>query len=150
MKVDENKVILIAEDDDDDFLLIQEAYKESALNYPLHRVVNGEELLSYLNRQGQYRDIQRYPWPFLVLLDINMPRKNGLEALEEIKATNKLKSLPVIIFTTSSSEDSVIKGYSLGANSYIVKPATFDGLLALCKKFNRYWFETVKVSRTKH
>lgn len=138
-------VILMADDDEDDRLLTQDALKESRVLNELHCVEDGVELLDYLKRRGKYEDKTKSPRPGLILLDLNMPRKDGREALEEIKADPNLKSIPVVILTTSSEEEDKIKGYNLGAASYIAKPVNFEGLVDLMGTLGRYWVEIVEL-----
>jgi len=138
-------VILVADDDADDCFLVQEALKELDGNFTLKMVKNGEELLYYLNRKGKYSDEKEYPHPSLVLLDLNMPRKNGSEALEEIRNNKKHKGLPVVVFSTSSAHEDIEKMYLKGANSFITKPLTFEGMVDTLKNLNTYWFSTVKL-----
>ncbi|MCH7398181.1 response regulator [Belliella sp. DSM 107340] len=135
--------ILVAEDDIDDRLLITKAFKESFDKANLICVENGEILLSYLRREGKYQDQNKYPVPNLILLDLNMPKKDGREALVEIKSDENFKTIPVIIFTTSQLEDDIKATYTSGTNSYITKPGTFDGLLSVGKELQTYWGKTV-------
>ncbi|MFD2034566.1 response regulator [Belliella marina] len=135
--------ILVAEDDIDDRLLITKAFKESFNKAKLTCVENGEVLLQYLRRQGKYFDELKYPSPNLILLDLNMPKKDGREALVEIKSDVEFKKIPVIIFTTSQLEDDVKATYNSGSNSYITKPGSFDGLLNVGKELETYWGKTV-------
>ena len=137
--------ILIADDDEDDRILTQDALKESRVRNSLYCVNDGVELLEYLRRQGKFADKKLSPRPGLILLDLNMPRKDGREALEEIKADAELKNIPVVILTTSIQEEDKIKGYDLGAASYITKPVNFDGLVDLMKALGRYWIEFVEL-----
>ena len=137
--------ILMADDDEDDRLLTQEALLESKVLNTLHCVEDGVELLSYLRREGKYTDEHAYPWPGLILLDLNMPRKDGRETLKELKADAKLKSIPVVILTTSQQEEDMVKGYDLGAASFITKPVNFDGLVDLMKALGKYWIEFVEL-----
>ncbi|MEJ6078098.1 response regulator [Vibrio sp. 1-Bac 57] len=136
--------ILIADDDEDDRLLAQDALAESRVLNKLHCVEDGVELLEYLNREGQYQDKCNSPRPDLILLDLNMPRKDGREALKEIKENPNLKGIPVVILTTSKQEEDKIKGYNLGAASYITKPVNFEGLVELMKVLGKYWIEFVE------
>ena len=136
-------VILCAEDDDDDFMLTREALQEAHLLNRLERVEDGVELLEYLRHSG--RDSKKYPQPALILLDLNMPRKDGREALREIKADNALRQYPVVVLTTSKAEEDVIRSYDLGVNSFIIKPVTFGGLVEAVKVLSRYWFELVEL-----
>jgi CheY-like chemotaxis protein len=144
----ENKtssIILIADDDADDRLLIKEAFEESEWKNPLHFVQDGVELLDYLFRRDKFSDLAGEPLPDLILLDLNMPRKNGIEALEEIKSEERLKSIPIIVFTTSKAEEDILRSYNLGVNSFITKPVSFDLLVELTKSLAKYWFEIVKL-----
>ena len=142
-------VILMADDDDDDFLLTQKALKESKLLNQLIRVKDGEELVEYLRRDGRYEDKDdvECPRPGVILLDLNMPRKDGREALKEIKSDPNLSSIPVIVFTTSKAEEDIYKTYSLGVNSFITKPVTFDNLTEVMRKLGAYWFEIVELPK---
>ena len=137
--------ILLAEDDADDRLLVKEALAEGRVLNDLRSVEDGEELLDYLRRRGRYADPEASPRPGLVLLDLNMPRKDGREALREIKADPELKRIPVVVMTTSKAEEDVLRSYDLGANSYITKPVTFDRLVELMKVLGRYWIEFVEL-----
>ncbi|WP_426359283.1 response regulator [Pseudocolwellia sp. HL-MZ19] len=136
--------ILIADDDEDDRLLTQDALTESRVLNTLYCVEDGVELLEYLNREGKYQDKAKSPRPNLILLDLNMPRKDGREALKEIKANPALKGIPVVILTTSKQEEDKVKGYNLGAASYITKPVNFEGLVDLMKTLGKYWIEFVE------
>ena len=140
-------VILMADDDDDDFLLTQKALKASKLLNTLVRVGDGEELMDYLLARGEYEN-QETQRPGIILLDLNMPRKDGREALAEIKSYDHLKDIPVVVFTTSKAEEDVFKTYQLGVSSFITKPVTFNNLLEVMSSLGRYWFEIVEL--TKH
>ena len=135
--------ILIAEDDEDDRLLIKDAFEESRLRNPIEFVVDGVELMDYLHRRTNYEHLKDTPLPGLILLDLNMPRKDGRTALTEIKETPKLRNIPVTILTTSKSEEDVFRSYGLGVNSFITKPVTFDGLVEVIKVLTHYWIEIV-------
>lgn len=137
--------ILMADDDEDDSMLIREAITISQLPIELHVVSNGEELMDYLYRRGQYANNTLAPRPGLILLDLNMPKKDGLEVLKEIKTDPELRPIPVIVLTTSKAEENIYHTYSLGANSYIVKPMTFSALVELMKTLGKYWFEIVEL-----
>ncbi|HEY4563830.1 MAG TPA: response regulator [Thermoanaerobaculia bacterium] len=137
--------ILLAEDDADDRLLVKEALAEGRVLNELRSVEDGEELLDYLRRRGRYADPEESPRPGLVLLDLNMPRKDGREALREIKSDADLKRIPVVVMTTSKAEEDIVRSYDLGANSYITKPVTFERLVELMKVLGRYWFELVEL-----
>lgn len=138
----------MADDDEDDRLLTQDALAESRVLNELHFVEDGVELLEYLERRGKFEDKAVSPRPGLILLDLNMPRMDGREALEAIKANPNLKGIPVVILTTSKQEEDMVKGYNLGAASYITKPVTFDGLVDLMKTLGKYWVEFVELPST--
>jgi len=137
--------ILLAEDDADDRLLVKEALTEGRVLNDLRSVEDGEELLDYLRRRGRYADPETSPRPGLVLLDLNMPRKDGREALREIKGDPDLKRIPIVVMTTSKAEEDIVRSYDLGANSYITKPVTFERLVELMKVLGRYWIEFVEL-----
>jgi CheY-like chemotaxis protein len=138
-------VILMAEDDPDDRLLVREAFEESRLLNELRFVEDGEELLDYLRRQKGYADPESAPRPGLILLDLNMPRKDGREALREIKADPELRRIPVVVMTTSRAEEDIFRSYDMGASSYISKPVTFERLVELMKSLGNYWIEFVEL-----
>ena len=140
--------ILMADDDEDDRLLTQDALVESRVLNELFFVEDGVELLEYLERKGKFEDRDSSPRPSLILLDLNMPRMDGREALQAIKANPNLKGIPVVILTTSKQEEDMVKGYDLGAASYITKPVTFDGLVDLMKTLGKYWVEFVELPST--
>jgi len=137
-------VILMADDDADDRLLAQDALNECGLPNELHFVENGEDLLDYLHHRGKFSSTPA-PRPGLILLDLNMPRKDGREALREIKADNEFKRIPVIVLTTSKADTDISKIYDLGANSFISKPVTFDSLVKVMKILGNYWFDIVEL-----
>lgn len=136
--------ILIAEDDADDRLLAQEALHESRLVNEVYFVQDGEELLDYLRRRGKYSE-QTTPRPGVILLDLNMPRKDGREALTEIKNDADLRRIPVVVMTTSKAEEDILRSYDLGVNSFIIKPVTFEGLVEVMRTIGHYWFEIVEL-----
>lgn len=135
--------ILMADDDPEDVMLAEDALAEARLANNFISVENGEELMDYLYRRGDYDDPDDAPRPGLILLDLNMPRKNGFEALEEIKEDPELRSIPVVVLTTSRAEEDVYRSYDLGVNSFISKPVSFDGLVEAMKVLGKYWFEIV-------
>ena len=147
MKDDQKKsvTILMADDDQDDCLLVSRAFEASRLVNDLRFVADGEELMDYLHRRGKYADAQAAPRPGLILLDLNMPRKDGREALKEIKNNAAIREIPVVILTTSKDEEDILRSYNLGANSYITKPVTFEGLCNVMKSLGKYWFEIVEL-----
>ncbi|HET9869819.1 MAG TPA: response regulator [bacterium] len=134
--------ILMADDDADDKMLAAKALKENRVANPLVTVSDGEELLQYLHRSGPYRDAAR---PCFILLDLNMPRLDGREALKIIKGDPELRKIPVVILTTSRAEEDIVRGYNLGANSYITKPVTFEGLVGVMSTLKTYWLEIVEL-----
>ncbi len=137
--------ILIADDDAEDRMLIKDALIESRLKNGLHFVEDGEELLDYLHNKEKFSDIEKFPKPGIILLDLNMPRMDGREALKEIKKDAKLRSIPVVVLTTSKAEEDILKTYNLGVSSFITKPVTFEGLVDVMKTLNKYWFEIVEL-----
>ena len=137
--------VLLADDDPDDRQLTRDAFGENRLANELDCVEDGEELMEYLHRRGRYSELQNAPLPRLILLDLNMPRKDGREALKEIKADPDLRRIPIVVLTTSKAEGDILGSYNLGANSYVTKPVTFKSLVELVKVFNQYWFEVVKL-----
>jgi len=137
--------ILLADDDPDDRQLTQDAFAENRLANLLHCVEDGEELLDYLNRRGKYERLRGEALPGLILLDLNMPRKDGREALKEIKADPELRRIPIVVLTTSKAEEDIVRTYDLGVNSYVTKPVTFKSLVELIKILGRYWFEVVEL-----
>jgi two-component system response regulator len=137
--------ILMADDDADDRKMAQEAFAESCLGNDLRFVEDGEELLDYLYRRGKYADPTTSPRPSILLLDLNMPRKDGREALQELKADPQFRALRVIILTTSKAEEDILQSYDLSATSYITKPVTFEGLLEVIRAMGRYWLEIVEL-----
>ncbi len=135
--------ILVAEDDEDDRLIISETLSEAGLANELKFVNDGEELMLYLHRRGKYDDPYRYPRPGLILLDINMPRKSGPEALAEIKSDPELARIPVFVLTTSDAEEDIHRTYELGGSSFIQKPVELDALVKLVNSLTRYRLEIV-------
>jgi CheY-like chemotaxis protein len=140
--------ILMADDDEDDCLLVKKAFKTSKICNDLRFVSDGEELMDYLHQRGKYKNADQAPRPGLILLDLNMPKKDGREALKEIKEDAELREIPVVVLTTSKEDEDVLKSYGLGANSYITKPVTFEGLVEVVKSLGKYWFEIVELPLT--
>ena len=138
-------VILMADDDDDDRLLTRDAVAEAGLDGDLRFVQNGEELLDYLCRRGKYQPPSTAPRPGLILLDLNMPLKDGREALREIRSDPELRRIPVVVLTTSKADTDIGAIYELGANSFISKPFQFEALVAVMKTLGQYWFSTVEL-----
>jgi CheY-like chemotaxis protein len=141
-------VILMADDDPDDCMLAEEALREARLLNELRFVSDGEELLEYLRCEGRYAGPDCAPQPGLVLLDLNMPRKDGREALREIKSDPRLRRIPIVVLTTSRAEEDILNTYDLGVNSFCTKPVTFDGLVTLMKTMACYWFQIVELPPT--
>ena len=137
--------ILMAEDDADDRLMTKEAFEESRLNNDLRFVCDGVELMDYLYRRGQFSDPETSPRPGLILLDLNMPKKDGREALRDIKSDPHLKNIRVVVLTTSKAEEDIFRTYDLGAASYITKPVTFAALADIVKTMGKYWLEIVEL-----
>lgn len=137
--------ILMADDDPDDCMLAREALAESRLANELYFVKDGEELLDYLYHRGKYTEPESSPRPGLILLDLNMPKKDGREVLKEIKADPHLRQIPVLVLTTSQAEEDIHYSYDLGANSFITKPVTFSSLIEVMRTLGKYWFEIVEL-----
>jgi|SRR5436190_16021038 len=137
--------ILLAEDDPDDRMLAKDAFEESRLSNAFEMVEDGEELMDYLHHRGKYSGDEARPLPGLILLDLNMPKKDGREALKEIKSNPEFKRIPVVVLTTSKAEEDILRTYDLGVNSFVVKPVTFEALVDVLKTFGKYWFEIVEL-----
>jgi CheY-like chemotaxis protein len=137
--------ILMADDDPDDRLLTADALKEARLINDIRFVENGEELLDYLRRSGKFAAPADAPRPGLILLDLNMPRKDGRTVLKELKQDADLRTIPVVVLTTSKDDEDVYRSYDLGVNSYIVKPVTFEALVDILQTIEKYWFEIVEL-----
>ena len=140
-------VILIADDDAEDRMLISEALEESRLKNKVQFVENGEELMDYLHNRNRFNNKENYPTPGLILLDLNMPKKDGREALKEIKSDDTLRLIPIVVLTTSKAEEDVLRTYDLGVNSFISKPVTFSSLVDVMKTLSKYWFEIVELPK---
>ena len=137
--------ILMADDDADDRALTKEALEEGRLVNTIRFVEHGEELIEYLKRTGRYAPPADAPRPGLILLDLNMPRKDGRVVLKEIKSDPDLRTIPVVVLTTSKADEDVYRSYDLGVNSYIVKPVTFEALVDILQTLEKYWFEIVEL-----
>ena len=134
--------VLLAEDNPGDVMLTKKALKRGKLANNLHVVTDGVEALSFLRHQEEYADAPR---PDLVLLDLNMPRKDGQEVLEELKNDPELRRIPVVILTSSESEEDIVKSYELNANAYLTKPVDFDGFVEIVDRLEDFWFQVVKL-----
>lgn len=143
-------VSILMADDDADRMMADKALREARLANRLMFVEDGEELMDYLHHRGKYADAVEYPLPGLILLDLNMPRKDGREALAEIKADPNLRRIPMVILTTSKAEEDILRSYDLGVNSYITKPVSFQGLVEALKIIKKYWFELVRLPNGDH
>jgi two-component system, response regulator len=147
MKQEEPLFLLIAEDDPDDRILIAKAFKDSAIENRIQFVEDGEELMDFLSGRNKFKN-NPYQEPALILLDLNMPKKDGREALREIKANPNLKHIPVIVLTTSGSGEDVLYSYRLGVNSYITKPIKFPAFIEAVKVIGQYWLNLVQLPST--
>ena len=137
--------ILMADDDPDDQMLTKDAFEECRLSNDLRFVNDGEKLMDYLCRRGDFENPEESPRPGLILLDLNMPRKDGREALGEIKSDPDLRRIPVVVLTTSKAEEDILKSYDLGVNSFIVKPVSFEKLVEVVKALGKYWIQIVEL-----
>lgn len=145
VSISDDLTILIAEDDNQDRLLIEHALRKSRILNDIRFVIDGEDLMNYLYNRGEYADPAESPRPGLILLDLNMPKKDGREALQEIKSDPNLFSIPVIVLTTSKADEDVARSYLSGANSFISKPVSMDGLVNVMKTLKEYWFQIVRL-----
>jgi CheY-like chemotaxis protein len=146
----QRRTILMADDDNEDCLLVRDALREIGRPYDLRFVHDGEELLDYLCRRGQYESGRNAPCPDLILLDLKMPRKGGCDALRDIKSDPHHRRIPVVALTTSSADDDINTLYHGGVNSYVTKPATFRDLVALLDTIVKYWFEVAQLPPKAH
>ena len=140
-------VVLLADDDEEDRAMATDAMREARIVNELHAVEDGEALMDYLTHRGRFAPPTLSPRPDLVLLDLNMPRKGGREVLREMKSDPVLRSIPVVVLTTSRAEEDVERIYNLGANSFITKPVTFEGLVDAMKVIGEYWFQIVRLPK---
>ena len=139
------QVVLMADDDRDDCVLVEEAFKENRMQGNFRCVEDGEILLDYLYRRGPFIEAGTSPLPRLILLDLNMPRKNGYEVLRTLKADPALRAIPVVVLSTSDEPADVKMSYELGANSFITKPGNFEDLVRIVGTLGKYWFRTVEL-----
>ena len=137
--------ILMADDDEEDCLLAKDALAEAGLPHQIRFVADGEELLEYLERSGEFVASENAPWPDLILLDLNMPRRDGREALRLLKSDRNLQRIPVVVLTTSTSQSDISYSYKTGASSYIAKPTSFSGWIELLDTLASYWFKLVEL-----
>lgn len=137
--------ILVVEDDPDDRLLLLEAFAENKLSHDLRMVSDGEELMEYLTHCGRYADPGSAPRPALILLDLNMPKRDGREVLKQIRSHPKLSSVPVVIMSTSRERADILNAYKMGVSSFITKPLSFEKLVDMIGTFCKYWFQVVEL-----
>ena len=142
-------VILLVDDDMEDIYGTKRAFKQSKFTNEFRYVQNYEDLMEYLGNEGRFADEDSNPRPHIILLDINMPKKSGLEILEELRKVEKYKSIPIVMLTTSENENDIAESYGLGANSFITKPVTMEGMLRVVNDFESYWFQLVKIPNRK-
>ena len=135
--------ILVADDDPDDRMMIEEAFEENRVVNAVEFVEDGEQLMAYLRREGDYAPLAGRPYPGIILLDLNMPRKDGREALKELKADPDLCRIPVVVLTTSQAEEDIVRTYGLGVSSFVTKPVSFEGLVEAIKVICQYWIQIV-------
>ncbi len=146
MNMKKNSVpILMVDDDKDDRIITEKALRKNRVINPILFLADGEELMDYLNRRGRFSDPNTSPRPCFILLDLNMPKMDGREALKEIKTNPAFKSIPVVILSTSNAEEDILRSYDVGANSFITKPVSFDGLVVLMESLKSYWLEIVEL-----
>jgi CheY-like chemotaxis protein len=138
--------ILLVEDNEGDVGLVEEVFEDARIRNIIHVAEDGEEAMQFLNKEKKFINA---PTPDLILLDLNLPGKDGREVLEEIKTDNKLKSIPVVVLTTSKAEEDIVKSYDLHANSYITKPVDFDQFIRVVKSIEDFWLEVVKLPNSK-
>lgn len=137
--------VLLAEDDPDDRLLIRRAFHAVAPDSTITMLADGEEVLEYLNRRGPYADPSEAPWPSIILLDLNMPRKDGHQVVREIKMVADFRSIPIVILSTSVSEQDIMLSYDLGVNAFISKPSSFSKLKRMVRSLSDFWFDIVRL-----
>jgi CheY-like chemotaxis protein len=138
-------IILLAEDDEEDRMMLQDASREAGITIPIRCVENGEELLDFLHQRKNYADPDQCPKPLLILLDLNMPKLDGRQALEEIKNEERFRKIPTIVFTTSNAKEEIRRAYASGASSFIIKPFSFNSLVDMMKIIKHYWLEMVEL-----
>jgi len=142
-----NGVILLADDDPDDVLMTLKAFQRNGFAQKVYTVGDGEELLDYLHHRGKFAPPALSPRPALILLDLNMPKMDGGEALTQIKANPAFNDIPVVVMTTSTAEQDILRAYELGSNSFISKPITLTELVEVTRVLGQYWFQIVKLPR---
>jgi CheY-like chemotaxis protein len=143
-KLEQKHCVLVADDDTDDQFMLKEAFASLKFDKEIRTVENGEELLDYLNKKGKYDD-ENLPFPKLILLDLNMPKVDGRQCLRMIKESPEFCKIPIIIFSTSNNPEDISQSYELGANSYIIKPYSYNELVEIIDIIKKYWFSVVKI-----
>ena len=146
MSSHEQRVILLAEDDPDDQMFARKALNDCQTTIRIEVVHDGEQLMQYLRREGPYSDDDTAPLPDVILLDLNMPRMNGREALHQIKRDAILKRIPVIVLTTSNASPDILDSYDRGTNAYIVKPLNYESMCAAMNAIGQFWFNTARLT----
>lgn len=144
-KTEQKHCILVADDDTDDQFMLKEAFSSLNFDKEIRTVENGEELLDYLSRKGKYSNDASLPFPKLILLDLNMPKIDGRQCLRLIKENPDYCKIPIIIFSTSNNPEDISQSYELGANSYIIKPYSYNELVEIIDIIKKYWFTVVKI-----
>jgi CheY-like chemotaxis protein len=134
--------VLLVEDDPGDVLMTREAFEHYKIRNPLHVVSDGEQAMQFLHQDGEYTDVPR---PALILLDLNLPRRNGLEVLADLKSDDQLLSIPVVVLTTSQAEEDILRSYALHANAYISKPVDFDRFIEVIRQINKFFLTLVQL-----
>ena len=137
-------ILLMVDDDQDDCMMTQRALRGTPLEHSLRFAEDGADLMDYLNKRGRYSEPGSSPCPDLILLDLNMPRMNGLEALRELKSNPAFRSIPVVVMTTSKGQEDVLAAYELGANAFVTKPVIFSALREVMQKLGEFWFDIAK------
>ena len=135
--------ILVADDDPDDRMMIEDAFSENRIANEIEFVEDGEQLMAYLRREEPFAHLKNQPYPGIILLDLNMPKKDGREALRELKADSELCRIPVVVLTTSQAEEDIVRTYGLGVSSFITKPVSFEGLVEAVQVICQYWIQIV-------
>lgn len=149
MKNDKQVIVVVADDDEDDRLMTREAFQESGLANKVLFVQDGVELMDYMYRRGKFADPESSPRPGLILLDLNMPRMDGHEALKLLKSDEALRPIPVTIFTTSKAQEDIVRTYGLGSNCFVTKPVSFTGLVDTIRQLGNFWFDLVEIPISK-
>ncbi|HYG78714.1 MAG TPA: response regulator [Planctomycetota bacterium] len=145
MNSSESHTVLLVEDEPHDILLTRRAFKKAGIHCDLRVVTNGDEAVDYLGGTGNFADRTKFPLPALVLLDLKLPRRCGLDVLEWVRSRDILRRMPVVILTSSRESEDLSRAYDLGANSYLLKPVSFDDLTRMLTTVNLYWLNTIEL-----